>query len=383
MKNATPGSMKASAIALGGLWLLLALVQVLSPLAGDAQSRCFRAWECVVAEDRPFLPRAVWQGAAAGDLAHMTGLPHLMHRHLQVFSVDEYGFRNPLKQMEKHPQVVIVGDSFAAGSQLSDHETLSALLAADLNLVVYNEATLPLGSFYADRRFIDNPPQAVIAFYVERDLSPQLFAVNENAEPFEVQSFTSRAAYEESRKTGLRRRWREMKENIPRSSLLTRYGEPLLKSALWKLGLYAWPEKIFDYDPTDDFLFYAEGAKLHLDPQPLLSQMNEILDAVERAKNLLAARDIRLIVVVAPDKETVYHERLPQLRDKDVYEILERFTDGLDRRGIDNVKVHRTFAAYHKAHPNRPLYWPGDTHLTPLGTRLLAEALREAFQPSK
>jgi hypothetical protein len=137
-----------------GLWALVGLAQVLSPLLPPPEFFCYRAWECALGHDRPFIPWYVWRAPASGDLSHTAGAPQLNRFRAQTFTTDEYGFRDRVGQADRHPDVVIVGDSFAAGAAVSDGELLDAMIEKETGLVVYNLATLRLRNFYTDQRFL-------------------------------------------------------------------------------------------------------------------------------------------------------------------------------------------------------------------------------------
>ncbi|NLH49422.1 MAG: hypothetical protein GX444_12600 [Myxococcales bacterium] len=359
------------------VWLLLLAIQQLSPFFLSERFFCFREWECVVANDRPFKPWVRWQGISYGDLANTAGVPQLKHFHPESFTADEYGFRNPPGQYAKGPQVVIVGDSFAAGSQLSDDEVLPALIEKELGIPAYNYANNKLPSYFGDRRFIARPPRVVLAFHVERETDPALFQIPDDLQPFDPVRFASFDDYRQRTGGGTDRRLRALVKAIRRDNLFGWVGERLLKGGLWSLGLYALPEQIFYYQPRTGYLFSEKGGRAHLDLSKLLGKIEPTVAALRDAKEKLAARGTRLIVLIAPDKETVYHDQIPALRDKNVGEFLARFNAALDAAGVENLPVLPLFAADRAAHPDEDLYFPDDTHLTARGQRVIFDALRD------
>ncbi len=367
---------------LAGLWLMFGLVQVLSPLLVPARFFCYRAWECVLNPDELFQPWARWEGQATGDLSNMAGVPQLKRRHRQLFTTDEYGFRNPPGQLDRRPELVVVGDSFAAGAPVSNDELLEAMVARRTGLVTYNYATLRLRSFYQNERFRQHPPRWVVAFHVERELEPALFELPPGDRPFAPRRYSDRAAYDRESELGWRRRWKQMRENIVRHSLLTYYGERALKGGLWALGLYEFPDKIYAYDRDSGFLFYEPAARHHLDPSKKLAALDATVAAIRDVDRRLAARGTRLIVLIAPDKENIYRERIPSLRDRPAGVLLEKLEAELSRYGVLQVPAYRALADYHARHPEVDLYFPDDTHLTPAGHEVLLERLLQVLQPS-
>ncbi|MDP8222154.1 MAG: hypothetical protein P9L99_02235 [Candidatus Lernaella stagnicola] len=360
-----------------GVWFALALVQWVSHVAPLSWT-AFRAWEVVAAPDLPFHPHARYAGQASGDLGNIAGVPQLKHRHRQVFTVDEYGFRNPVGWADRRPQVVVVGDSFAAGSQLSDHETLAALIESELGLVTYNYATMPLRGFFYDERFRDATPRVVVAFHVERELNADLFTIPE-AETFRPRAYADQNEYRRTHRRGPRALWRERTHLASRRSLVTWAAERLRQGALWSARLYDFPPQIAHFDPTTGFLFYAEGSWVKRSPAAQRKRANAAVTALVEARAKLARRNIELVTVIAPDKETVYHDLIPDLADRAVYEVLDDFVKQSRRRGARVAEVHWALADRRATHSDDLLYFPDDTHLTALGTRIVFNELRSVL----
>lgn len=296
------------------LWSALVVAQWFGHLALPSKAFTFRDWEYVAATDRPFKPHVVWQGLSSGDLGNMLGLTAFKYFHPVVFSADEYGFRNPVGQADKQLAVVIVGDSFAAGSQLSDDEVLGALIEKELGLVTYNYAIMPLRGFYYDRRFTDHPPKVVIAFHVERELSAANLTIPEGEKTFSPTKFATSAEYEATVRPGPRGRWQAWRRDITRRSLLNLIGQRWLKNGLYYLGLYRMPDQIFHIDPETRFLYYTESGEQALHLEERLAELDGVWEAAQDAQAKLATRGIRLLIVIAPNKETFHAQSIPALR---------------------------------------------------------------------
>jgi len=107
------------------------------------QYLAFRAWEAMAIypyREGPFTPLSVYDKNAYGDLANLANLPALRQYRQERFTTDEYGFRNPPGTAAQSASVLLLGDSFAAGSGLTDSDTLGAQLAKLSGLRVYNAA---------------------------------------------------------------------------------------------------------------------------------------------------------------------------------------------------------------------------------------------------
>lgn len=106
----------------------------------------FRAWEPMSvgnAATGPFRASARYFNPwAFGDLPRMLGRADLRQFHPELFSTDEFGFRNPpgLRRSGLPVAAMVNGNSFVVGCGLSDDQTLSALLGAALGQPVYNLA---------------------------------------------------------------------------------------------------------------------------------------------------------------------------------------------------------------------------------------------------
>ena len=104
----------------------------------------FRAWEpatLFATAEGSFAPNFHYENSRAfGDLSSFGNLPRFRQYHREVFTTDEFGFRNPPSGgTHDTPAAIVVGDSFAAGCGISDDDTLSAQLTSRLlDKRVYN-----------------------------------------------------------------------------------------------------------------------------------------------------------------------------------------------------------------------------------------------------
>lgn len=111
----------------------------------------FRAWEAMTlfaTGNEPFLASTVYRNPkSSGDLANLANLPDLRQFREEVFSTDAAGYRNPRETPKPFTGILLVGDSFTAGSGVSDELTLSEQLIRASGLGVYNggETSDPFG----------------------------------------------------------------------------------------------------------------------------------------------------------------------------------------------------------------------------------------------
>lgn len=102
----------------------------------------FRAWEAMSRHRPPgaaFEPnRQYRQDRTYGDAAAMGNMPGLRQYRREVFTTDAFGFRNAGDLRTHGVAAIMIGDSSAVGSGVSDEETLPARLTALSGCGVYN-----------------------------------------------------------------------------------------------------------------------------------------------------------------------------------------------------------------------------------------------------
>jgi SGNH hydrolase-like domain, acetyltransferase AlgX len=102
----------------------------------------FRAWEAMSRYRPPgaaFEPnRQYRQDHTYGDAAAMGNMPGLRQYRREVFTTDALGFRNAGDLRSHGVAAIMIGDSSAVGSGVSDEETLPARLTALSGCGVYN-----------------------------------------------------------------------------------------------------------------------------------------------------------------------------------------------------------------------------------------------------
>src|SRR5919198_2974410 len=102
----------------------------------------FRAWEALT-RYRPlgaaFEPNRHYSNERTyGDGAAMGNLPELRQYRRETFTTDALGFRNVAVPRSAPVAAILIGDSFAVGSGVSDEETLSSRLSKLSGCTVYN-----------------------------------------------------------------------------------------------------------------------------------------------------------------------------------------------------------------------------------------------------
>ena len=129
------------------------------------------------------------------------------------------------------------------------------------------------------------------------------------------------------------------------------------------------------------WFFYRPGVQYLTRPLPRFDGSGDPVDAITASRDRLAERGIRLLVVPAPNKETVYPERLTRRAEGlsgavngNTREILAR----LARAGVETVDLAALYAGARRAQGDDPSwYLPQDTHWSPRGVALAARAVAD------
>lgn len=121
------------------LCLLLDIVFRFVPL--DALT--FRAWEAALRHfpnaPGPFKPNMHYhRDNSYGGAASIGNLAALRRYHPADFTTDSFGFHNPPALSQPHPAGILIGDSFAVGSELPEDHTLTAQLTHLSGSYFYN-----------------------------------------------------------------------------------------------------------------------------------------------------------------------------------------------------------------------------------------------------
>ncbi|HXP60176.1 MAG TPA: hypothetical protein VN829_06770 [Dongiaceae bacterium] len=131
----------------------------------------------------------------------------------------------------------------------------------------------------------------------------------------------------------------------------------------------------------DGWLFYKPGVQ-YLTQRPGTLWENstaaQALAAIVSLRDQLDARGIRLLVVPAPNKESVYPDKLTRRAERlpgVVCEETRTLLSGLRAAGVEVVDVFELFASARKAGAGASLYLAQDSHWSPLGAQLAAEAV--------
>jgi len=142
------------------------------------------------------------------------------------------------------------------------------------------------------------------------------------------------------------------------------------------------------------WLFYRPGVQYLVEPDLLeppesrgayvlpatgVTRSQSVAEAIVRYRDQLRERGIHLLVVPAPEKPRIYPDQLTQRaagRGSDLPSPTQALLAELRRQGVETVDLFSLFREAKRAAPNgEALYLARDTHWTPLGARLAADAV--------
>ena len=332
--------------------------------------------------------RAVFGTPAAQPWSHPGNLvdPTLLHLHQPHddfiwdgvrYQYDANGFRNWLDA--RSADVVVVGDSFIEGWGVAAPELVTARLAGDLHARVVN-----LGqSWYGPQQELEvlrryglplHPRVCVWAFFEGNDLQdveryekalPVWNELSRRNHSFFLRSFTRNSLY------ALRRLIR------------TRLGEDAT-------GTLAYPSGLFHQKGGKDVRMYFEYKSHRLSTKETAA-LHTVGRVLREAGGLCQRQEARFLVVFVPSKDRIYLDRTRFAANaeplhwerNDLPRRLEELVRRVDPRGgpgaefVDLTPVFRARAARGDV-----LYFPQDSHWSPLGHAVAAKAIAARLRSS-
>lgn len=340
----------------------------------------FRAWEAVLRHYPnavgPFTPNKHYHRAESyGGVASIGNLPALRHYHAVDFTTDAYGFHNSPAPPQNHPIGVVLGDSFAVGSELSEDQTLSAQLTQRFGGYFYNAGApqpLHLRSLQAVLQRLQLHHGLVVFEFLESRALQNPPATTPDGARGTFQQFVFRALGPD---------WTD------------RLGTPL--NELHASPLQALSAKLEKKIQNDKFLpnsfaaFVIQEKLRNGDPIAFLpAEFKSPADPRQAAAAWAAylawyAEELRkdgleLTVLLVPNRTTVYAPLLAQPRDVSAsLETLADLAGALQNASVSTVSLEPRFSREAALLLDRKkyLYFLDDTHWNGTGTAIAADEL--------
>jgi hypothetical protein len=370
---------------------LLAIAGLLSVFGGFLPQRWFRFQDFQIARqvlqrDSPFRPNLLIEtNYFDGDEAVVGNLPKTEPSHARTFRTDSLGFRDtPPAHVGESPAVVVFrGFSFVWGDGLSDGETFPAALSRELGVNVYNAARfhedheMPSDFDALLAKLHANPK---IAVYVHLEPNEHNLAWNEPNELFRlgerfigptfVQTVKQVTYIEKAALTWMRL--------SPLKFLTVRLNKALTNDVILP-NPYRTHVCSFTL-PNGKPLLVRKGDLQRVQTERDETTVRERARYIAWWRNRLAERHIRMIVLLVPEKMTVYGAALGVALPRVPY--LNRLETELTGRGVHVVNGLRVLHANatQDLASGHLSYFREDQHWTPLGAARLARATAHAIE---
>ena len=339
----------------------------------------FRAWDAATlyaTAEGHFAPNFRYANDRAfGDLANIGNLPSFRRYHREVFTTDEFGFRNsPGSGTGKPPAVIVVGDSFVVGSGVSDQDTLSAQLSYLTGKTVYNGGT-DRGRWATTKALIDSLRMRnglIVWEFSEGFIVPASIQLETK-----VRTGTSRwYASQNTGRSEFLRRYRQWADDfLAYSPLSVGIERALLRvqDDVWLPNPSRGAVFVNHLNNGDSMLFSPSEVEAFYPQQEYSAYFSEVNALVHETGN-------ELLVVLVPDKYSVYH---PLLRNAapspESQSHLGHLEEDLFRSTIPvlNLTSALRLQAAEGLQNREYDYFIDDTHWNRLGIQVAASAISQ------
>jgi hypothetical protein len=341
----------------------------------------FRAWESMTlfaTGDGPFIPNAVYRSKrSSGDLASLANLPDLRQYREEVFSTDSAGYRNRRETATPFSGILVLGDSFTAGNGVSDAFTLSEQLHEISGFPVYNGAESP--NFWQLLEHLQMNRGLVIYQQLER--APLPYSLVASALPDQsLRRRLVRKVFGDQRAETLRRRYasadkwfRAFKSYSPVKILSGRAVKFLQNDKIFPnpYGSAVVASKLRN---GREILFLPTELNTH-DPRKPTNPVGFIQLKLELQK-----RGIGLLVLLVPDKYTIYRDLLSPASPETERQFLDVVEQHLAAANVPVLNLTPLFRRQAEALFPRDeyLYWLDDSHWNAEGIREAAQAIADS-----
>jgi SGNH hydrolase-like domain, acetyltransferase AlgX len=340
----------------------------------------FRAWEAVPRHYPnavgPFIPNKHYhRDNSYGVVAGIGNLPALRHYHSVDFTTDAYGFHNPPALTKDNPIGIVIGDSFAVGSELPEDQSLSAQLAQRFGGYFYNAGSpqpLHLRSLEAVAQRIGLHHGLVIFEFLEsRALQDPPSATPDGARGAAQTFFFRTLGQEWTDRLGT-----PLNElhSSPLQAISAKLEKKIQDDILLPNSFEAFviQEKLRNGEPI---VFLPAEFKSPADPRKAADRWAAYF-AWYSAQ--LRNDGLDLVVLLVPNRATIYAPLLAQPRDISASRAtLEDLASALQNAGVRTVSLESRYT--HDAalllDQNKYLYFLDDTHWNGNGTAVAADEI--------
>ena len=300
----------------------------------------FRPWEALkykhVGIGMPFYPNQELDMISVGDLCYYTKNEIKKN---EKWITDEIGYRNDL--FINTPDILLIGDSFVAGSSLKQDSTLTNLMISKSKKKwsIYNIAPATFSDFIALlKQGVIKRPKIIVFTIVERDIPP-ITNTSNKAIVFNNTAYAS----------------------IIKNRIKRMYAREFLKARINNdhgygiQGMY------------DSKMFFRGG----VNQKDNLNKITETVRNIISYKELCDSLGIEFIFMSLPNKETVYFEKVPFNNQPNYVIKLDSILNSNDIMTLNALKV---FNNYRQNYTDL-IYHLDDSHWNSNGVNLIADEL--------
>lgn len=327
-------------------FLIASLIELSLPVNYFAN----RFWESLNVYNRtgrillpgPFYPDMEMSMTELGDLGAHT--PYAEEKHV-TWVTNTQGFRTKKDPHQKY-DVVLIGDSLAVGSGVDQKNTPAEVLERETGLNVYG-----MGGYF--------PVDLINSTFLETS-SPRI-VVNIQMERY----ITDATKFETGYHPGMIILLHDVAQKYINALGLSALNpifvsvDRLLKGTLYrstyaKINFFLEPKKVIAYGEPKKLFFNGEKSNDDIKDEVLQETVSKIVEVDEYFKK----RGIRFVLLVVPNKETLYFNLLPGSKKP---HFIKELTDELKKRGVLTLDTQEVFlSAMQKT--KKDFYFTDDTH---------------------
>ena len=332
----------------------------------------FRVWEALKVDTLKgmlpgyFYPLKSVTKTEEGDLGHHTIFA--VKKYVE-WETDRFGYRNRESRGSAPPwDAVVVGDSNALGTGLTQQDTLAEVLSSLTGSKVYSFAPAIMNSFLKERRFLDRHPPIVILVSVEWDIPSLRSLKRELASPSssERRLIDLRCAVKDN---PLGQAVAEPLDRLLKANML-HYSRATLRRSISSIPVHE-PDTAVAGAPSIRFLL-GESANKDVPP----AQFERAVTVILSYKRLFDRWGTRFIFLPIPNKENILYDMLPS-RKKPVF--VRNLIAALSAAGVETIDTQQAFEEAYRSH-GTTLYQMDDSHWNREGVRLAARLLAERIR---
>ncbi len=351
------------------LIILLAAIVPISELLLPIDRFTFRSWEATrvypLTDYLPgfFYPNQRIERKEVGDLGSHT--EQQITKDI-IWETDELGYRNTRNC--NPPNAILIGDSMGSGTSITQDRTLNELIKKTTGLCSYSFAPARLEPSLKTVVRLQWQPRYAFVVYMERTLFElEDFPMIENPPKLPRKKFF----FQEAGLSAPIVLW----DRLLRSAFF-RYRK---SHGTWKAIQRLLEPYEYQSGPIEKRkMLFLHGESILRD-RANDQRVIEVVDQLTSYRDKLRDMGMEMILVVAPNKESVYPELIPSTIRSDFF---PRFYKVLDQKGIHYVNLWQPYrAAYEKE--KKIFFHLDDSHWNEDGVKVASDLLAQKWREIK